>query len=261
MRNNLNLQYISSDSDLESTSHSELEEEGFLLKEIPVGVNLVHGSTESEFLDRLRYPLEKDFPDGPAFFAYHSEFSTHVALQVMDQHRDREEEVENIFLHSYSVEAPIKVLEFDSFKDVEDCILDLGGSSYGLLNKTQFSAMVFAFFPNIDGFRVLEDSLRSEPEVILNERGLSKISRQFKIQLEVKEEQARTLDDMDVPLQYRLGGEMGRAHNAQVGSVLETFQESPETSRGRLTRTRSANLEEVLRRDSEKKTPRQGRRR
>ncbi len=319
---------------------SSNSESQFVEKEIPAGVSFVHGSITSDFLSNDAILLSdsvfsnllpqvfgpysdfEEHPNPPAFFAFHSELSTHAALWSLLAERCSSENIESavssdVFLHNYDVSEPIKVVEFESFQALSDFIEQKTGFCHSE-NSPAMVSDVFDLFPDIEGFVVLQDAVCSEPEVILNKRGFSKISRQFKTRLGVEEQQARTLDDMGVPLMYREGGffhrgfasqyrnkygvenmnkalfqfilqelkrppkldtkasrtitraklmrcrvgsEMGRVHHAQVGSVLQTFQESPQTSRGRLTRTRSANLEEVLRSDSEKKTPRQGRRR
>ena len=305
---------------------SSNSESQFVEKEIPAGVSFVHGSITSDFLSNDAILLSdsvfsnllpqvfgpysdfEEHPNPPAFFAFHSELSTHAALWSLLAERCSSENIESavssdVFLHNYDVSEPIKVVEFESFQALSDFIKQETGCRYQS-NSSDMTSEVFDLFPNAEGFVVRQDAVRGELEVILNERGLSKISRKFKTRLGVEEEQARIVDDMEVPLQYRkggifermnkakfktvskelreplkvateasrrisrteligyrVGGEMGRVHRAKVGDVVDTFQESPQTSRGRLTRTRSANLEEVLRSDSEKKTPRQGRRR
>ncbi len=306
MESESNLGDISTDSGQESTLQSEVEGEGFLLKGIPVGVSLVHGSIASDFLGNEG--SFKEHPNAPAFFAFHSEFSVHAALGNVAVERCRSININSsvsgdVFLHNYTVSEPIQVIEFESFQELNDFIEKEIGFRYDE-NSSDMVLDVFDLFPDIEGFVVYKDAVRGEPEVVLNERGLAKISRQFKTRLGVEEQHARTLDDMSVPLQYRKGGvfkrmnkakfdfvstelrkplkvgteasrtisrteligyrvgdEMGRVHHARLDGVVDTFQESPKTSRGRLTRTRSANIEEILRRDSKEKTPKQGRRR
>ncbi len=238
-------------------------ERPFVEKEIPVGVSLVHGSNFSELLDDYGNP--QDCPDANAVFAYNSEFSIHVGLLRSDEQRGILEEanislpLDDVFLYNYKVVEPIKVVEFSDFEMLRTFIRLQTGFDYEE-NFPRVAEEVFALFPEVEGFVVLEDVLRSEPEVVLNERGLSKVSRQFKTQLQVKEEQKRTLDDMDTPLQCRVGGELGIGYKAELGGVLTTFQPDKHVGATQLRRTKSINLEQMLSEDSKEKTSFKGRR-
>lgn len=189
---------------------------------VPVGTYLVHGTNVQQFLGTGG---PKRTPDSPSWFALESRFSAHAGSRGGDP---------IIYLHNYRVTtAALDLLAFDDVTDLST-YLENNGYPQTDINGVDEANKVLSLNAGIDGYKLDRDAVRDEPEIILFNDGLGKLSFVFKSELHSEEEIAHG-DDSDLGHRRRLraGGKVIHTANPLDLSDFQTESDDKMTGHQR----------------------------
>jgi hypothetical protein len=156
---------------------------------LKAGTELFHGSPANEFThDFLAAagPSPTHFehppmPDAPAWFATNVLFSLHAAARFTPAGKQA-----TFTLHTYTVAKDLKLYSLKDMDDFADFMVSMQQPRPTFNAKAQATPLAkLASGTDIDGYVVLKDIVRKEPEYVLFGSGLKKLSKPEPIRLKL----------------------------------------------------------------------------
>jgi len=153
---------------------------------LPEGKILFHGTLAPEFTHEYleeagpspTHYVHPPTPDAPAWFADNEKFSLHAAVRFTKSGKASE-----IVLHSYRVSKPISMLslaDLESFRIFMQEQYHIEAPFNGLMEGlalAKFSNEVPGTVAWLEGYALLKDAVRGEPEYVLFPSGLKQLSQ------------------------------------------------------------------------------------
>ena len=137
---------------------------------------LYHGTLANEFVHRFKpYPIHYKHPhtpDEPAWFANNEKFALHAAVRYTKPEKEAE-----IVLHTFHVYGRIHLMslpDIENFRIFMQEQFQVYANVNGLMKALPLARRSIDWM-GLDGYALLQDAVRGEPEYVLFVKGLSKL--------------------------------------------------------------------------------------
>jgi hypothetical protein len=148
---------------------------------LKTGTKLFHGSPAGEFTHEYlasagpspTHYEHPPMPDAPSWFASNLLFSLHAAARFT-----KPDIQSTITLHTYEVAKDINLMSLQDMDDFKEFVVSLGQPrpTYNAVPQALPLAKLAAQ-SSLDGYVVLKDIVREEPEYVLFDSGLKKLGK------------------------------------------------------------------------------------